>query len=45
LWIDTSPQAREEGRNIAGILGSYYLPLPYAGAQELSQAVIQAIKN
>lgn len=45
LWIDTSPQAREEGRNIAGILGSYYLPLPYAGAQELSQAVIRAIKN
>ena len=43
LWIDTSPQAREEGRQIANLIGSYYLPLPHAGAQELSQAVIQVL--
>jgi magnesium chelatase subunit D len=40
LWIDTSPQAREEGEQIAALMGSYYLPLPQARAQELSQAVI-----
>jgi len=43
LWIDTSPQAREEGQHIADLIGSYYLPLPHAGAQELSQAVIQVL--
>jgi len=43
LWIDTSPQAREEGQHIAHLIGSYYLPLPRAGAQELSQAVIQVL--
>jgi magnesium chelatase subunit D len=43
LWIDTSPQAREEGQHIAHLIGSYYLPLPHAGAQELSQAVIQVL--
>jgi magnesium chelatase subunit D len=40
LWIDTSPQAREEGQQIAQLMGSYYLPLPHARAQELSQAVL-----
>ena len=40
LWIDTSPQAREEGQHIARLIGSYYLPLPHARAQELSQAVL-----
>lgn len=43
LWIDTSPQAREEGEQIANLIGSYYLPLPHAGAHELSQAVIQVL--
>lgn len=43
LWIDTSPQAREEGQQIAQLIGSYYLPLPHAGAQELSQAVINVL--
>jgi magnesium chelatase subunit D len=43
LWIDTSPQAREEGKQIAHLIGSYYLPLPHAGAQELSQAVINVL--
>ncbi len=40
LWIDTSPQAREEGQQIARLIGSYYLPLPHARAHELSQAVL-----
>ncbi len=40
LWIDTSPQAREEGQHIARLIGSYYLPLPHARAHELSQAVL-----
>ena len=40
LWIDTSPQAREESQQIAQLIGSYYLPLPHARAQELSQAVL-----
>lgn len=45
LWIDTSPQAREEGRQIANLIGSYYLPLPHARAQELSQAVLQVLHD
>ena len=40
LWIDTSPQAREEGQQIAQLIGAYYLPLPHARAHELSQAVL-----
>lgn len=43
LWIDTSPQAREEGQQIAQLIGSYYLPLPHARAQELSQAVLDVL--
>lgn len=45
LWIDTSPQAREEGKQIAQLIGSYYLPLPHARAQELSQAVISVLHH
>ncbi len=45
LWIDTSPQAREEGEQIAALMGSYYLPLPQARAQELSQAVIGVLHS
>jgi len=45
LWIDTSPQAREEGQQIAQLIGSYYLPLPHARAQELSQAVLGVLHN
>ena len=45
LWIDTSPQAREEGEQIAALMGSYYLPLPQARAQELSQAVISVLHS
>lgn len=45
LWIDTSPQPRDEGKALASLLGSTYLPLPHAGADEVSQAVIQSLKR
>ena len=45
LWIDTSPQARDEGKALAAILGSMYLPLPNAGANEVSQAIMQGLKK
>jgi magnesium chelatase subunit D len=45
LWIDTSPQAREEGKVMAALLGSMYLPLPNAGANEVSQAIMQGLKK
>jgi magnesium chelatase subunit D len=45
LWIDTSPQARDEGKAMAALLGSMYLPLPNAGATEVSQAIMQGLKK
>ena len=45
LWIDTSPQARDEGKALAAMLGSMYLPLPNAGANEVSQAIMQGLKK
>ncbi len=45
LWIDTSPQARDEGKALAAMLGSMYLPLPNAGANEVSQAIMQGLKR
>jgi magnesium chelatase subunit D len=45
LWIDTSPQARDEGKALAAMLGSMYLPLPNAGANEVSQAIMQGLKQ
>jgi len=45
LWIDTSPQARNEGKAMAALLGSMYLPLPNAGANEVSQAIMQGLKK
>jgi len=45
LWIDTSPQARDEGKAMAALLGSMYLPLPNAGATEVSQAIMQGLKR
>lgn len=44
LWIDTSPQARIEGEQIAKLVGSIYLPLPHAGAKEVSQAVLRTLQ-
>ena len=45
LWIDTSPQARDEGKAMAALLGSMYLPLPNAGANEVSQAIMQGLTH
>jgi magnesium chelatase subunit D len=39
LLIDTSPQASDGARELAGRMGAAYVPLPHAGAQGLSQAV------
>jgi magnesium chelatase subunit D len=42
LLIDTSPQAQDTARELAAAMGARYLPLPYAGAAVLSQAVRMA---
>ncbi len=39
LLLDISPQAQEPARALAQAMGAVYLPLPYAGASVLSQAV------
>lgn len=39
LLIDTSPQPSEAAKLLADAMGASYVPLPYAGAQGLSQAV------
>ena len=39
LLLDTSPQAQDTARELAAAMGARYLPLPYAGAALLSQAV------
>lgn len=39
LLLDTSPQPQEPARELAQAMGAVYLPLPYAGASVLSQAV------
>lgn len=39
LLLDTSPQPQDTAREIAAAMGARYLPLPYAGAAVLSQAV------
>lgn len=39
LLLDTSPQPQPAARLLAQAMGATYLPLPYAGAQLLSQAV------
>ncbi len=39
LLLDTSPQPQETARQLAAEMGARYLPLPYAGAATLSQAV------
>ena len=39
LLLDTSPQPQESARQLAVAMGARYLPLPYAGAATLSQAV------
>jgi magnesium chelatase subunit D len=39
LLLDTAPQPQEPARTLAQAMGALYLPLPYAGAAALSQAV------
>ena len=39
LLLDTSPQAQAMAQALAQAMGAHYLPLPYAGARQLSQAV------
>ncbi len=39
LLLDTSPQAQEPARLLADAMGARYLPLPYAGAAAMSEAV------
>ena len=39
LLLDTSPQPQDTARQLAADMGARYLPLPYAGAATLSQAV------
>ena len=39
LLLDTSPQPQAPARDLAQAMGAVYLPLPYAGASVLSQAV------
>lgn len=45
LLIDTSPQPQAAARQLAQEMGASYLPLPYAGAAALSQAVALATKS
>ena len=45
LLIDTSPQPQPAARQLAQEMGASYLPLPYAGATALSQAVALATKS
>lgn len=39
LLVDTSPRPQDSARALAAELGARYLPLPYADAQSLGQAV------
>jgi magnesium chelatase subunit D len=39
LLLDTSPQPQAAAQTLAAEMGARYLPLPYAGAQVVSQAV------
>jgi magnesium chelatase subunit D len=39
LVVDISPRPRPEAEQVARELGAQYLPLPYAGSRELSEAI------
>lgn len=43
LLVDTSPQPQPRGRELAEAMGARYLPLPYADATVLSNAVQAAV--
>ncbi|GJD48071.1 Magnesium-chelatase 60 kDa subunit [Methylobacterium crusticola] len=42
LLIDTAPQPRDEARHLADAMAATYLPLPYADAARLTEAVRRA---
>jgi magnesium chelatase subunit D len=42
LLIDTSPQPADAARELSQAMGATYIPLPYAGAAGLTQAVLLA---
>jgi magnesium chelatase subunit D len=42
LLLDTSPQPQPTARALADAMGATYVPLPYAGAQGMSQAVLNS---
>ncbi len=42
LLLDTSPQPQPTARALADAMGATYVPLPYAGAQGMSQAVLHS---
>jgi magnesium chelatase subunit D len=44
LLIDTSPQPQAQASRLAQHMHATYLPLPQAGAQAVSQAVLQAVQ-
>jgi magnesium chelatase subunit D len=39
LFIDTSPKPQEAAAELAAAMRARYMPLPFAGAQTVSQAV------
>jgi magnesium chelatase subunit D len=45
LLVDTSAQPGEPARRLAEALGAQYLPLPYAGSAQLSQAIQLSARN
>ncbi len=42
VLVDTSPRPAPQAKRLAGEMGALYLPLPFAGAEALSRAVISS---
>jgi magnesium chelatase subunit D len=42
LWLDTGPQPQAQAQQLALTMGARYLPLPYADANKVNQAVRRA---
>jgi magnesium chelatase subunit D len=45
LVVDTSPRPRPQSERLAADMGARYLPLPYAGSQELSGAIQASMRR
>jgi len=45
LVVDTSPRPRPQSERLAADMGAHYLPLPYAGSQELSVAIQASMRQ